>query len=353
VRAKRYASEGTTIAVRILFFNTNSADYVSDGLFHGLRSLLGSDCVDVPRHDSMYSPMNPDIAARLRGHGFTMYGLLEDSAELVGLRYFWEARVEEFDLAVVANVWTQWPLLWSLARMKIRVAVIDGSDSPRVFPYSRSFLKTPFAFATPISDCLYFKRELFDDSAAALGLERFVPPSLSRHMRPPEDLLPISCSIPEDKVRPLGHPKTKLLARHIVDPEVAAAVGAPGTTYAFSEEKAYYDDIATSKFGVTVKRAGWDALRHYEVTAAGAVPCFRDLALKPPRCAPLGLNDENCVIYSEAAGLPARLEAMGDPEYGRLAAGAHAWARAHTTRAVAQRFLDAVSSAPTARRAAS
>jgi hypothetical protein len=328
--------------VRILFFNTNSADYVSDGLFHGLRSILGEDCVDIPRHDCMYRPANPGIASQLRGHGFTFYGLLDDTPELVARRYFWESHIADFDLAVVGNIWVQWPLVWYLSRLNVRTALIDGGDSPRIFPYSRSFLSTPMIFATPISDSLYFKRELFDDRAAAMGVDRFLPAKFRRLLPAPRHLLPISCSVPEEKIRPIGQQKKKLLPRHIVDPEVAALFVDGGTEYAFSDERGYYDDLAASKFGITVKRAGWDALRHYELAAAGTIPCFRSLREKPSRCAPLGLDETNCIAYSDAPSLKRRLESISETEYQRLAAGAHSWALANTTRALAQRFLDAV-----------
>jgi len=39
-----------------------------------------------------------------------------------------------------------------------------------------------------------------------------------------------------------------------------------------------------------MKRGGWDCLRHYEIAAAGAVPCVRQLEGKPSSCAPHGLQ---------------------------------------------------------------
>ena len=85
---------------------------------------------------------------------------------------------------------------------------------------------------------------------------------------------------------------------------------------------------------------GWEAMRHYEIAAAAAVPCFRGLADKPPLCAPHGLRDGvNCVAYTDAGALLARLDSMPDEEYARLQSGALDWARANTTRARAEQFL--------------
>ena len=93
---------------------------------------------------------------------------------------------------------------------------------------------------------------------------------------------------------------------------------------------------------MTVKRAGWDALRHYEIAANGAVPCFRELDRKPATCAPHGVDRTNCVVYRDAGDLLRQVAAMGDDRYAELQAGALAWARANTTVRRAQEILDAV-----------
>ena len=133
--------------------------------------------------------------------------------------------------------------------------------------------------------------------------------------------------------------KTQPFQSHIVDPEVAARRPASGTSYAFEREEDYRADLAASRFGVTTKRKGWDALRHYEIAAAGAVPCFRDLARKSPRCAPHGPGPgENCLCYTGADDLFAQVEELGG-RYEGLATGALEWARANTTRRRAQHLL--------------
>ena len=34
---------------RVLFVNSNTSDFLSDGVFHGLRTLLGADAIDFPK----------------------------------------------------------------------------------------------------------------------------------------------------------------------------------------------------------------------------------------------------------------------------------------------------------------
>jgi hypothetical protein len=130
---------------------------------------------------------------------------------------------------------------------------------------------------------------------------------------------------------------------------VAARVGT-GTRYLFDDEDAYYADLRASRFGVTTKKGGWDCMRHYEIAANGCVPAFRDLDRKPATCAPHGLDETNCVPYRDADDLTRRLEAIGEPEYralqaGALAralqAGALAWARRNSTRRRAAELLAA------------
>ena len=54
----------------------NPDDYLSDSLFHGLRTLLGARVVDFPKRDISYRSY-PHVD-QLYGRGFTLSGLLED-----------------------------------------------------------------------------------------------------------------------------------------------------------------------------------------------------------------------------------------------------------------------------------
>ncbi len=130
----------------------------------------------------------------------------------------------------------------------------------------------------------------------------------------------------------------KRFPTHIVDKEVASLVGGQ-PTYAFTSEDDYYRDLQASSFGITTKRAGWDCMRHYEIAANGAVPCFRGLDTKPETCAPHGLHEGNCIAYRSAEELVSRLDGLSVTEYSRLREGALNWVRENTTRVRALRFL--------------
>ena len=149
-----------------------------------------------------------------------------------------------------------------------------------------------------------------------------------------------SFSIPARKIRQAEPAaKTQEFATHCVDPEVGEALGLP-TAYAFTSEEAYYDDLNCSRFAITTRRGGWDCLRHYEIAAAGAVPCFRDLRAKPPTCAPHGLRAGiNCLSYHNWADLREQVARVTPEGYAALLRGARAWVGEHTTAAAAERLL--------------
>jgi hypothetical protein len=337
--------------VKVLFLHHNQPDYLAESLFHGLRSLLGKDCVDVPRYDSMYAPLTDGMRAKLRGHGFTLYGLLGDIPELAEDRFFWRKDLDAYDLIVIADIWSQWQLFWELSFLVDlnQLVVLDGYDTPAFFPYASlawRLKNIPWSYFTPISEVKYFKRELIGEGAS-YSLDRFLPKSFRRGIPVPKNSFPISFSIPEEKIVDLNlEAKKKTFTAHIVDQELSAhlensffsAIGSD--KYVFSNEQEYYNDLRMSKFGITTKRGGWDCLRHYELSANGCILCFRNLDHKPETCAPHGLKQDNCIVYHTVEGLMDRINHMTDSEYLKLKELNYIWIKDNTTIASAKRFLE-------------
>ena len=319
---------------RVLFLTESREDYLADSLLHGLIS-LGLEVVDYPRKDVLYAGNQACSAAPqlgVRGHGFTLYGLLPDRPLD---RSFVVQRLEAgwFDLVVIGQIWRQWGQLLDFAPLlqTVPVILLDGDDDTRLFHRSGTRLRRYGWQSFPIRSgiCLYLKREWQGEG------------SHGRRCR----VIPASFSIPVDKIRPvdLGS-KQQHLATHCVDPEVARACGLH-TSYAFASEEAYYDDLAASRFAVTTKRGGWDCLRHYEIAAAGALPCVRELDLKPASCAPHGLQPGvNCLSYKNWNDLQHQMTALdSNPiQYERMLQASGNWVRNFTTTAAAKRLLDAV-----------
>lgn len=334
--------------MKVLFLHENRPDYLAESLFHGLRALLGRDCVDAPRYDSMYAPLTPRLKSKLRGHGFTLYGLLEEIPELAEDRYFWRKDYESYDLIVIANIWEQWGLFWDLSSVvkPEKLVVLDGYDSAAFFPYWPTGLRRhPWSYFVPISRFKYFKRELISEGYS-YGLDRLFPSRIRSWMPLPKNSMQISFSIPEEKIsRNDVDARTRMFPTHLVDEEVAAQVkdavfSATGSDELFfTNEDEYYADLRQSRFGVTVKRAGWDCLRHYELAASGCVLCFRDLDKKPITCAPHGLSESNCIIYHDYTELKGRISSMGSQEYLALQEKTYQWIESNTTVARAKQFL--------------
>jgi hypothetical protein len=327
---------------RVLVVAPGHDDFLVDGLFHGLRTRLGADAVDHPRIDHLYADHPLERRRRLHGMGFTLAGLLEDDPADRD-RALYRAAEGEFDLVVFADIWRTFGayLQWmpQLARAGVQMAVIDSGDRIEPYPYSGLWWRVRHWWLLPRAHqrTHFFKREVTPWTAWFRTFLLVPGPIASRFVL--RHIKPISFSIPEQCVLDAPPAKDRDWPAHIVDAEVAARVGA-ATSYAFDEPEAYHADLRRSRFGVTTKKAGWDALRHYEIAAAGAVPCFRDLDRKPATCAPFGLDHSNCLIYRNADDLLAQAAALSEADYERMQAGALAWARANTTVERARRFLE-------------
>jgi hypothetical protein len=335
---------------RVLFVNPNFDDFLSDGLLHGLRAVLGPDVVDFPRIDHLYRDSPVAWRRRLHGRGFTLAGLLDD-LPVERNRSLDRALDGEFDLVVFSDIWRTFGL-WSewapeLAARGQQMAVIDGSDRVEPFPYAGKWWRNPSWWALPRVEgrAQHFKREITPWAwwfASYLAL----PPSIAKRVGRLRDMKPISFAIPAETIVSGPPAKRKDWPAHVVDAELAERVDGR-TSYAFESATDYHADLRASRFGITVKRAGWDALRHYEIAANGAVPCFRGLHRKPPACAPHGLVDGvNCIAYRDADELLRRVEALGQTDYRSLQRAALSWAQANTTEVRARWFLEATGLAP-------
>jgi hypothetical protein len=330
---------------RVLFLSPRREDYLADGVFHGLRQLLGDGVVDYPKHELMYSASADTAGRRIRGGGFTLYGLLDD-IPIDRSRTIEELRWGEFDLVLFANIKESFGLFVELIAElpSAQMAVLDGDDHPSMYPYRRAWWTRREWWFLPRAHnrVPYFKREL-TPLTYRYRTFKLLPGELARRLPILRGVRPTSFSIPEEKIFDDETERTQLFASDIVDPELkdCAPIGMRDD-YLFADEADYYADVRRSRFGITTKRGGWDCLRHYEIAANGAVPCFRDLDRKPASCAPHGLHASNCVAYGSRNELLERVQAMSDEEYERLRAGALRWARENTTKRRAAQLLESL-----------
>jgi hypothetical protein len=218
------------------------ACYLTDMLFHGLRNQFGNDVVDYDRSWWMYSgdfgpgKFDPKIYCP---RGFTIYRTLGDDANVDRTDIETKIKNQYFDLVIFG--YTHYglrPGSWDLVTAhypKNKIAYIDGGDHwGELNP-------------TAVSNSIYFKREMTESYAG---------------------IHPIQFAIPKEKIGTIIADKDKIVAP--MDPRNS-------NTYIYDTEETYYRQYAESMFGVTMKKAGWDCVRHYEIMANGCIPLFLGL----------------------------------------------------------------------------
>lgn len=84
---------------------------------------------------------------------------------------------------------------------------------------------------------------------------------------------PIIFGIPEEKII-----NTISVKKNIVSPLIPGDL----STYIYKNETEYYAQYADSYFAITMKKAGWDCMRHYEIIANGCFPYFINIEGCPP-----------------------------------------------------------------------
>ncbi len=302
--------------MKILFLTEPREDYLQDQVLYGLRQLLGPDLVDYPRKEVMYSNCSRDD---LYGRGFTLWRLLEDiSVDRSDIHQ--RIAMGGFDRIIFGSVRRQKKLFLSLltrgrlwGKSSGRFIFLDGQDGVRPL--------TSASFFGP-----YFKREFSHRTSSTIA--------------------PISFSIPAQKILTTPPTKTQQFGRHV---QCEEAYKLPqirqhcASGYLFDQETDYYQDLARSHYGITMKKGGWDCMRHYEIAANHCVPAFYQLNDKHQRCAPHGLRDmENVVVFDSADELAQKIKHIEDNNaYPELQRNVVQWVNEHSCEALAQRLMDA------------
>lgn len=317
--------------MKILFFTTPEADYLQDSVLHGLRCLFGNDLVDYPKKNILYKDYSGN---NIYGRGFTLYKILND-IEVDRKNILDKIKSRVFELIIFGSIHRQKELFYNYVKHlnKDNTILLDGEDTPILFPNHWLYKTEPIKlFSEKLYNVYpYFKREITEETNYYRYL-KLIPKSITNKMPLPKRIQPISFSIPEEKIVNNLPVKKKLFPKHIVDEEVASKVEGSFTKYAFDDEKDYYEDLQSSKFGITTKRSGWDCMRHYEIAANGAVICFKDFAKKPIACAPHGLIDSvNCISYKNYDDLIHKISTLADDQYNAIQKASISWVNNNTT----------------------
>jgi len=204
-------------------------DYLNDLLFYGLTELDNIEIIDSTPIIHLYKENQNQIPIQhLWGKGFSSSYLIDkDTIDRTHI----EEKIKDkyFDLIIYGSVnrCLDYYDLVSKIYPSNKIFLIDGEDSNNIHPLNS---KHP-----------YFKRELIST--------QFIP----IHFAIPESKITLNKS---DKIQEYG----------------SIIPGQDG--YKFDDEQEYYNDYNKSFYGVTIKKAGWDCMRHYEILANNCIPYF-------------------------------------------------------------------------------
>jgi hypothetical protein len=206
-------------------------DYQNDLVFYGLRELFGDDVVDSTQIVSLYKEYENAINPQHLWGGMTAFWLIGDN-NIDRTNIEEKIKDQYYDLIIYGAIkrCKNYYDLVSKYYPPNRVILIDGNDESDLDPLYEKHL--------------YFKRELIIDHP---------------------NLLPITFGIPTCKLSDTTIPKTQ---------EYATCIPGQPETYIFKTEQPYYEDYQKSFYGVTIKKAGWDCMRHYEILGNNCIPYF-------------------------------------------------------------------------------
>ena len=218
--------------MKILYLTKGDhVDYQNDCLLIGLKELFGADVVDHNKQNHNYTSYSEEQAKGLYGMGMTVTRILPD-LEVDRTDLTSKIKNKYFDLVVYGSIWRCSDHIDKILEYypPNKVIAVDGEDETNIHPYFEKGI-------------LYFKREL-----------------IHTHER----LHPISFAIPTQKVD-FNKNKTK---------DIAFISPLNKQTYIYTNERDYYNDYKEARFGITIRKSGWDCMRHYEILANGCIPYF-------------------------------------------------------------------------------
>lgn len=303
---------------KTLILTTPEPDYLQDQLIYGFRKLIGERLIEFPKKEIMYKDSLIEKKS-IYGRGFTLWMLLENIHINRDIKL---DKIDEYGFKniIFGSIQRQSYLLRdiNLKRLKkggINLYFIDGEDNTEV-----KLKYLPFG--------VYYKREI--RSYSFLKKLNFIRL--------------INFSIPKDKLQIDNRQKEKVFAKHVQCLEVYDIDEIKihcSPNYSFDNEEDYYNDLSKSYYGITMKKAGWDCMRHYEIAACGAVICFYKLSEKYKFCAPHGLVDMfNCITFNSSSDLMNKISYIKDNRlYNSIRRNSINWIKNNTCEKVAGKIL--------------
>jgi hypothetical protein len=206
-------------------------DYQNDLVFYGLRELFGDNVVDSTQILHLYKEYKDQIPKQnIWGEMTTVWLIGDNNIDRNNI----EEKIKDkyYDLIIYGAIkrCKHYYELVSKYYPPNKILLIDGDDDSSLDPLHTKHL--------------YFKREL-------------------QHKH--SNLIPITFALPTNKLCTPNKNKTQ---------EYATCIPGQPETYIFKSEQPYYEDYQKSYYGVTMKKAGWDCMRHYEILGNYCMPYF-------------------------------------------------------------------------------
>lgn len=228
--------------MKILYLTKGDhVDYQNDCLLIGLKEHFGADVVDINKQLHNYDNFDAEKAKTLYGRGMTVTRVLPnlevDRTDLTA-----KIKNKFFDLIVYGSIWRCSDHLDKILEhySSTKVVAVDGEDETNIHPCIDKKI-------------IYFKRELIYDRW---------------------NLHPISFAMPTTKCVDKFEHRDRTKPYAYITP-------LDRSTYIYNNETDYYEDYKNSYFAVTLKKAGWDCMRHYEILGNGCLPLFPNIRQCP------------------------------------------------------------------------
>jgi hypothetical protein len=243
----------------------NQGDLLENIILLGLRKLIGENCVDYPRKKILYGDWSSISKSQLHGFGFSVYHEpMQDIPDTCR-----DLQDQKFDVILYGtSPQLNTPRMPDLESKCDLVFYVDSNDLIGIAPENKYINYKGYRF---------------------IGNQ--YSPSFKRELIVEEDgQYPISVGILESSILPINiDMKSQLHQKSYPREALFEPKEVNRSHYCFTEEDEYYADMAKSWFGLSCMRGGFDALRHYEIIAAGALLLYRDYHVKPPFCPPISL----------------------------------------------------------------
>ena len=274
--------------MNILFINERVfPDYLADSVFHGLKQLSCnvhefSDDTAWYMYDTEQSRNRwKEMFGNDKGSGFTLFHTLKkDRTISTDKKYRFlsiEDRIENkyYDKIIYGTTWSSLPYLDEICSVydKNDIIFLDGNDEE--FNW---YPRDDNGNEIEVKCNVYSVRNTTQGWVTDIGkvFKREIPITFIGNV------FPISIGFPEELIVDKVPEKTQEWCP-VTGTNFPNWVAVSDKKYGFGEQDLYYEEIQKSSYGFTMRKAGWDCMRHYEIMGNGTIPHFHKLEDCPPK----------------------------------------------------------------------